>query len=215
MHIGSQILSTQPFVDALNKVRELCLDLKQRYPSVRTLDIGGGIGIRYAADQQALDPTAFAAAVTPLLSEIGLDLIMEPGRFLVGNAGVLVCRVEYVKDNAFRKFLVTDAGMNDLIRPALYQGHHEVVPVAATDATVRGDLVGPICESGDFIAQDRDLPAVEQGGLLAVRSVGAYGFAMASTYNSRPRPAEIMVEGGEAQLIRERENMQDLVTREI
>ena len=189
MHIGSQILAAQPYVEALEKVVDECLRLKDRYASFSTIDIGGGLGIRYEPGQAELDPRDFAAAVTPLLSELGLAVILEPGRSLVGNAGVLVCRVEYVKQNAFKRFVVVDAGMNDLLRPSLYQAYHEILPVGRADGAFVGDVVGPICESGDFLALDRELPAVGEGDLLAVAGAGAYGFAMASTYNSRPRPA--------------------------
>jgi diaminopimelate decarboxylase len=140
--------------------------------------------------------------------------VLEPGRFLVGNAGILVARVQYVKDNPFKKFVIVDAAMNDLIRPSLYQAHHEIRAVRQTGEQMHGDVVGPICESGDFLAQDRELPAVRQGDLLAVLSAGAYGFAMSSNYNSRPRAAEVMVSGSEAKLIRRRETWDDLVAQE-
>jgi diaminopimelate decarboxylase len=139
---------------------------------------------------------------------------MEPGRSIVGNAGILVSRVQYIKESHFKTFIVADAAMNDLIRPALYQAHHEILPVTATDKKVLGDLVGPICESGDFLAQDRELPAVGEGDLLVALSAGAYGFSMASSYNSRPRPAEVMVEGDVATLIRRRESWEDLIATE-
>jgi diaminopimelate decarboxylase len=214
MHIGSQILTAQPFHDAVAKMREFCATLKARYPTFRYWDIGGGIGIRYKPEDQPLDPRTYAERVVPLLRDTGLQIVMEPGRYLCGNAGVLVCRVQYIKDNVFKKFVVVDAAMNDLIRPALYQAYHEIVPVREGTGTVHGDLVGPICESGDFLAADRDLPAVAEGDLLAVRSAGAYGFAMASTYNSRPLPAEIMVEGDKAWVVGRREAWEDLVRRE-
>lgn len=214
MHIGSQILSAQPFAEALTKLRDLCLNLKSRHSTFKHIDIGGGIGIKYQPDEQALTPAAFAQSVVPLLKELDLSVVMEPGRMLVGNAGLLVCRVQYIKENASRKFVVVDAGMNDLIRPSLYGAYHEVVPVAQTDGTLRGDLVGPVCESGDFIAAERDLPAVKQGDLLAVKGAGAYAFVMASNYNSRPRPAEVMVDGNNAYLVRERETWEDLVRGE-
>jgi diaminopimelate decarboxylase len=139
---------------------------------------------------------------------------MEPGRCLVGNAGLLVCRVQYVKDGQVKRFVVVDAGMNDLIRPALYEAYHEIVPVAQRDGTRPADVVGPICESGDFFAQDRELPEVVQNDLLAIRGAGAYGFAMASRYNSRPLPAEVMVDGARAFVVRERETWEDLVRLE-
>ncbi len=214
MHIGSQILTTQPFASALAKVRELCVELKTRYATFRYLDIGGGIGISYKPEQQPLSPADFAAAVLPVLNELDLSIVMEPGRNLVGNAGILVCRVQYLKPNPNKTFVVVDAGMNDLIRPSLYEAHHEVLPVRETREQVHGDLVGPICESGDFLAMDRDLPAAREGDLLAVMSAGAYGFSMSSNYNSRPRAAEIMVDGASTSVIRERETWEDLIRHE-
>ncbi len=215
MHIGSQILSAEPFGEALAKVKEFCKTLKAKYPTFRHLDIGGGLGINYKPDQQALDPKVFAAVMLPTLKELGLLVVMEPGRSIVGNAGILVSRVQYIKDSHFKKFIVADAAMNDLIRPALYQAHHEILPVTATDKTVTGDLVGPICESGDFLAQDRELPDVKQGDLVVALSAGAYGFSMSSNYNSRPRAAEIMVDGERATPIRQRETFEDIVRGEI
>jgi diaminopimelate decarboxylase len=215
MHIGSQILAADPFGTALTKVKDLCVALKAKYPTFRTLDIGGGLGIDYKPDQQALDPKVFAATVLPFLKELGLQVAMEPGRSIVGNAGILVCRVQYVKESYFKKFIVADAAMNDLIRPALYQAHHEILPVTACDRKVTGDLVGPICESGDFLAADRELPDAKEGDLLAVMSAGAYGYAMSSTYNSRPRAAEVMVEGDKAVLVHQRDTLEDLVKGEL
>jgi diaminopimelate decarboxylase len=214
MHIGSQILSAEPFGEALEKVKDFCKTLKAKYPTFRHLDIGGGLGINYKPDQKALDPKVYAAALLPTLKELGLQVWLEPGRSIVGNAGILVCRVQYVKDSHFKKFIVVDAAMNDLIRPALYQAHHEILPVTATDKTVTGDLVGPICESGDFLAQDRELPDVKQGDLVVALSAGAYGFSMSSNYNSRPRAAEVMVDGTRATPIRQRETWEDIVRGE-
>lgn len=215
MHIGSQLLSAQPFADALEKTQALCEDLKSKYSTFRHIDIGGGIGIRYKPDQEPLDPAVYANHVIHFLKKLGLSVVLEPGRSLVGNAGILVCRVQYVKDNAIKKFIVVDAAMNDLIRPSLYEAHHEIVAVKKTDKTIHGDIVGPICESGDFLAADRDLPAVAQDDLVAVMSSGAYGFSMASNYNSRRRPAEVMVDGKKHFIISERETFEDLVKNEI
>lgn len=215
MHIGSQILNARPFAEALERVGALCGDLKQKSPHFQYLDIGGGIGIQYKPDQQPLDPTEFAAAVIPGIKDLGMKIVMEPGRNLVGNSAILVCRVQYVKESAFKNFIVTDGAMNDLIRPALYESYHHVIAVKETSEIIHGDMVGPICESGDFLATGRDLPAVKQDDLLAVKSAGAYGFSMASTYNSRPRPAEIMVEGSSVTVIRQRETLEDLVKGEI
>ncbi len=214
VHIGSQILSADPFAEALAKIQPICLALKKLYPSFRCLDIGGGLGIQYKPDQETLNPAVFAQSVLPILRELNLEVAMEPGRSIVGNAGILVSRVQYVKESHFKTFIVVDAAMNDLIRPSLYQAHHEILPVTETPRKVTGDLVGPICESGDFLAQDRELPAVAEGDLVAALSAGAYGFAMASNYNSRPRPAEIMVDGNSATLVRRRETWDDLLTAE-
>jgi diaminopimelate decarboxylase len=214
MHIGSQILSGQPFVAAVRKIAPLCQTLKRAHPAFGCLDIGGGIGIPYRPEQHPLEPVAVARELVPLVQPLGLEIVMEPGRYLVGNAGVLVARVQYVKDSPFKKFVIVDAAMNDLIRPSLYQAHHEICAVRETPVRVLGDVVGPICESGDFLAQDRELPAVRQDDLLAVMSAGAYGFAMSSNYNSRPRAAEVMVGGREHQLIRRRETWDDLVAHE-
>ncbi|HMP75301.1 MAG TPA: diaminopimelate decarboxylase [Kiritimatiellia bacterium] len=214
MHIGSQILTAQPYAEAAEKVAEVCRELKTRYPTFRRLDIGGGIGIQYRPDQEPLLPKTFAEAVVPILKPLGVQIMMEPGRFLVGNAGILVTQVQYVKKGPSKVFVIVDGAMNDLIRPPLYQAHHEIAAVRETRETVFGDVVGPICESGDFFALDRDLPDVAQGDLLAVHSAGAYAFSMASNYNSRPRAAEIMVSGARHEVVRERESFEDLVRGE-
>ena len=214
MHIGSQILSPEPFAEALERVTPLCLRLKEEYASFRFIDIGGGLGIRYKDGQKPIEPKTFAKTVAPFLKKLGLSLVMEPGRFLVGNAGILVARVQYVKEGPSKKFIVTDAGMNDLIRPPLYQAHHDIIAVKQTPKTIFGDVVGPICESGDFMAADRELPWTQEGGLLAILSAGAYGFAMSSNYNSRGRAAEALVNGKKSALIRRRETWKDLVGAE-
>ncbi len=214
MHIGSQILSPEPFAEALDCVVGLCEEIRGICPDLRWLDIGGGIGIPYRPEEKPFDLAAYAGLLVPRLKRSGLSVVLEPGRFLVGPAGILVCRVQYVKENAFRKFVVADAGMNDLIRPSLYEAFQSVVPVRETEGRMFGDLVGPICESGDFLARDRELPEVREGDLLAVRDAGAYGFSMASNYNSRPRAAEIMVDGDRAFPIRTRETLEDLVRGE-
>ncbi len=214
MHLGSPLSNEQPYAEALDKAAPLCAWLRARFPACRTLDLGGGMGIPYRRRQKPFDLTAFAAAVVPRLKAIGLRLALEPGRYLVGNAGILVARVQYVKENAFRRFLVVDAAMNDLIRPPLYGAWHEIVAVRETPETARADVVGPVCESGDFLAQDRELPAAGAGDLLAVLSAGAYGFAMASNYNSRPRAAEVLVDGASATVARARETWEDLVRGE-
>ena len=230
MHIGSQIPGGEPFAKAIAKVIPVIRALKQRHP-IEFFSIGGGMGIIY---RRALEsgsgkwwhehdgePAAFSIvdyqnAIVPPLRELGLRVLIEPGRFLVGNAGVLLTRVQYLKHATQKKFVIVDAGMNDLIRPALYQSYHEIVPVREPGAgeleTV--DIVGPVCETGDFFAENRDVPKVGEGDLLALMSAGAYGFAMASNYNSRPFPAEVLVEGDEARLIRRRQTLQDLVAQE-
>lgn len=214
MHIGSQILDPAPFAEAARKVASVCETLKKRYPTFRHLDIGGGLGIRYRDGQVPLLPVAFASAVVPVLKPLGLNIVMEPGRYLVGNAGILVTRVQYVKEGPSKKFIIVDAGMNDLIRPPLYQAHHDIAAVRETSQRVFGDVVGPICESGDFFALDRELPAAAPGDLLAVMSAGAYAMSMASNYNSRPRAAEVMVSGHRAEMVRERETVADLTRGE-
>jgi diaminopimelate decarboxylase len=215
LHIGSQILSPKPFATAFKKVSGLCRELKAQYPTFRYLDIGGGIGVQYRPDQAPLSPETFAAHVLPVLRKLDLSVILEPGRFLVANAGLLLCRVQYVKDGPSKKFVVVDAGMNDLIRPSLYEAYHVIEPVQPrAGRRINADIVGPICESGDFIALERALPPVRQDDLIAVRSAGAYGFSMSSNYNSRPRAAEIIVEGRRALVARKRETLQDLVRGE-
>lgn len=214
MHLGSPIMTRDPYEEALRKVRTLCGELKREFPTFRHIDIGGGLGIAYRPEERPFDLEAFAEAVLPPLQELELSVSMEPGRFLVGNGGILVTRVEYIKDNPFKKFVVIDAAMNDLIRPALYEAFHEIRPVTETTETVHGDLVGPVCESGDFLAANRDLPAVKEGDLLAVMSAGAYGFVMASTYNSRGRAAEVMVQGGRHELVRSRETVEEVIRGE-
>jgi diaminopimelate decarboxylase len=214
MHLGSPIADVTPYAEALDKITPLCRQIAARFPSFQTLDLGGGLGIPYRPEDTEFDLDLFASTLLPRLRELGLRVVMEPGRFLSGNAGILVARVQYVKENADKQFIIVDAGMNDLLRPPLYQAWHTIRAVRPVAGTVFGDLVGPVCESGDFLAVNRDLPAVAQGDLVAVMSAGAYGFAMASTYNSRGRPAEILVDGSRHALIRERETREDLIRGE-
>jgi diaminopimelate decarboxylase len=214
MHLGSPIMSIDPYVEALEKVAPMCARMRARFPSFRELDLGGGLGIPYRPEQAPFDLAGFAAAVVPRVRAIGMTLVLEPGRFIAGNAGILVARVQYVKDNPFKKFVVIDAAMNDLIRPPLYEAHHELRAVRETGETMLGDVVGPICESTDYMTQNRRVPAVAQGDLLAILSAGAYGFAMASNYNSRGRAAEVMVDGDRHALTRARETWEDLVRGE-
>lgn len=222
-HIGSQITEVGPFVDGLSKIGELVVTLRREGIPVQYLDIGGGLGITYK-DEEPPVPQVFAQALIGVIRDLGCTVVLEPGRVIVGNAGILVTRVLYVKRGATRNFVVVDAGMNDLIRPSLYGSYHAIEPVrrarggpggrASGGETLVADVVGPICESGDFLAKDRPLPPVEQDGLLAVMSAGAYGFTMASNYNSRPRAAEVMVTGGRYQVVRERETYEDLIRGE-
>ena len=214
MHIGSPVMSVQPYREALEKVVPFCRELKKNYPTFRHLDIGGGVGIPYSPEQKPFAMEEYAKTVIEAVDGLGLKILLEPGRFLTGNGGILVTQVQYLKSNPFKKFVVIDAAINDLIRPAFYEAYHHVLPVRETRDTRFGDLVGPICESGDFLAQERDLPAVDPGEYLAVLGAGAYGFSMASQYNSRGRPAEILISGNQAEVIRERETWDDLVRGE-
>ena len=231
MHIGSQITEAQPFADAVAKVAPIALDLKKRY-GIEFISIGGGMGIIYkralesgsgkwwhehGGEPSAFSVEAYSRAVLPPLQSLGLRVLLEPGRFLVGNAGILLTRVRYIKQAQQKKFVIVDAGMNDLIRPALYQSYHEIVPVRqpASDSRETVDVVGPVCESGDFFAQDRDLPEFHEGDLAAIMSAGAYGFVMASNYNSRPLPAEVLVRGEKFSLVRERQTYADIVRGEM
>ena len=215
MHIGSQITTTQPYRLAIQKLLRLADQVRALAPTTfQSFDIGGGLGICY---RNETPPTAaqFATTVLPLVKKTGLRLLVEPGRFIVGNGGLLVARVVYVKQTPVKTFVITDAGMNDLIRPALYESYHAIQPVKQTRGPARQvDIVGPVCESGDFFAQGRLLPAVGEGDLLAVMSAGAYGMAMASTYNSRPRPAEVLVAGAGYRCVRQRERLADLIVGE-
>jgi diaminopimelate decarboxylase len=216
-HIGSQITQVEPFQESLAKLVPLVNALRQDGFNIQYLDIGGGIGIRYK-DEAPPPPSDYAHTLRPLLSTLSCTVLMEPGRFLVGNAGSLVTRVLYEKSNQDKKFLVVDGGMNDLIRPSLYDAYHAIVPVmrhANGHPEVTLDVVGPVCESGDFLAKDRSLPVCRPGDLLAVLSAGAYGFAMASNYNARPRVPEVMVNGDQFAVVRAREAYEDLIRGEI
>lgn len=213
-HIGSQLTELSPFVDALDRVLELADRLADQGIAVRHLDLGGGLGIRYRDETPPL-PHEWAAALGARLGDRPCEVLVEPGRAIMGNAGILVTRVEYLKHGEQHDFAIVDAAMNDLMRPALYGAWHEILPVRARqDRPARAyDVVGPVCETGDFLGKQRVL-ALAPGDLLAVRSAGAYGAAMASTYNSRPRPAEVMVDGARALLVREREDLEALMAGE-
>jgi diaminopimelate decarboxylase len=213
-HIGSQITDTAPFVEAAQKLAAIVRDLSAAGLALKYLDLGGGLGIPY--QEEPPEPAEYAAALLGPLRDLGVKIIIEPGRVLVGNAGILVTRVLYVKETDVKRFVVVDAAMNDLIRPVLYDAYHEIRPVEQRrDASMQtADVVGPICESGDFFARERELPDVQAGDLLAVMSAGAYGFVMASNYNSRPRAPEIIVDGARFHVVRERESFDDLVRGE-
>jgi diaminopimelate decarboxylase len=254
MHIGSQIIETQPFVEAICKVTPLVRELKKNY-GIKFFSIGGGVGIVYessflsggtdwwkkeATARHQLSIQQYVDAILPPLRDLGMRILLEPGRLLVGNAGVLLTRVHYIKYTGQKKFAIVDAGMNDLIRPALYHSYHEIVPVeqpsapspqsspsgrggreapgegtTGSDATEKIDIVGPVCETGDFFALDRKMPPVCEGDLLAIMSAGAYGLVMASNYNSRPLPGEVLVSGDKFALIRQRQTWEDLVRDEV
>ncbi|MEN3370177.1 MAG: diaminopimelate decarboxylase [Verrucomicrobiota bacterium] len=231
MHIGSQITDATPFAKAIEKVAPLISDLKKKYP-LEFFSVGGGMGIIYKralesgsgewwherdGEASAFSVADYAAAIVPSLRELNLRVLLEPGRFLVGNAGVLLTTVRYLKQTEHKKFVIVDAGMNDLIRPALYQSYHEIVPVREPADSAREivDVVGPVCESGDFFAQDREMPAMKEGDVAAIMSAGAYGFVMASNYNSRPLPAEVLVHGQEFNLVRKRQTLAELMHGEV
>jgi len=259
MHIGSQITEPKPFARAIEKVVPLVRDLKSKY-AIKFFSIGGGMGIIYrralesgsgkwwhnhgpVSAESAFSVRDYAEAILPPLRDLHIRILVEPGRFLIGNAGVLLTRVRYLKQTGRKRFAIVDAGMNDLIRPALYQSYHEIVPVIEPKTltptlslegrggreapgegeflscghrrTEKIDIVGPVCESGDFFALDREMPELREGDLLAIMSAGAYGFVMASNYNSRPLPAEALVRGDKFALIRKRQTWNDLVRGEV
>lgn len=227
MHIGSQLTEVGPFKEAVGKVAPLAAKLKEKY-GIEFWSIGGGIGIVYEEALQAgqkqwwdehenrpLTAEEYADILLPLLKPLGLKIFLEPGRYISGNAGVLLTSCIYEKKGTEKAFKIVDAGMNDLIRPALYEGHHQIVPVDETiTRTVVSDVVGPVCETGDFFCQNREVADVKQGDTLALMSAGAYGFVMASVYNTRPWPAEILVDGGEAKVVRPRMTVEEILAPE-
>jgi diaminopimelate decarboxylase len=231
MHIGSQLTSIDPFIEAVEKVIPLVTGLKQKH-GIEFWSIGGGIGIVYQDSLQSGKPDwwsskpenerpltieKYGQELVPRIKDLGLKILLEPGRYIVGNAGVLLTRCLYEKKGSAKTFKIVDAGMNDLIRPALYEGHHDIVPLIQPKSKelTKVDVVGPICESGDFFCQDRELPDFNPGDNIALMSAGAYGFVMASNYNSRPLPAEILVEGSDATVIRKRQTLDDLIEGEL
>jgi diaminopimelate decarboxylase len=213
-HIGSQLTETAPFAAALARIREVAGRLLADGLGLRYLDFGGGLGIRYH-DETPPTPAEYAAALGEGLRGLDLTLVLEPGRAIVGNAGVLVTRVVYRKDTATKHFVIVDGAMNDLVRPALYGSYQAIQPVRPRGvSTIVADVVGPVCESGDFLAKDREIEEPAPGDLLAVMSAGAYGYVMASNYNTRPRPAAVLVDGSRHHVIRERETLDDLLRHE-
>ncbi len=230
MHIGSQLTDVKPFVEAVEKVTPLAVKLKAAY-GIEFFSIGGGIGIVYedalasgpeswwsaqSDEERPLTPELYAQRVVPTLKESGLKILLEPGRYMVGNAGVMLTKCLYEKKGTAKTFKIVDGAMNDLIRPALYEGHHEIVPVQESyDQSVNMDIVGPVCESGDFFCQNRELPDVQPGDYIALMSAGAYGFVMASNYNTRPYPAELLVDGGNVKVIKPRQVLEELVEDEL
>uniref|UniRef100_C6E9R0 Diaminopimelate decarboxylase n=1 Tax=Geobacter sp. (strain M21) TaxID=443144 RepID=C6E9R0_GEOSM len=213
-HIGSQLTKVSPFVDAIKKLKRLLEGVRGMGIDVRYLDLGGGLGIQYDDEAPPL-PADYGSSIQEETKDLGLHLIFEPGRNLVGNAGILVGKCLYTKKGEEKNFVIVDAGMNDLARPALYGSFHGVRPVLRNqDGVIEGDIVGPICESGDFLVKEREIPNFRQGDLIAFMSAGAYGFTMSSNYNSRPRAAEVMVDGDKFEVVRDREKLEDLIRGE-
>ncbi len=213
-HIGSQVTEMAPFVDALERLKNFISTLESYDISIKYLDLGGGLGITY--DQESPPhPSEYGAAILETLGRVPFTLVLEPGRVIVGNAGILVTRVLYTKQGEDKDFVIVDSAMNDLVRPSLYNAYHAIEPVARdAEGTIKADIVGPVCESGDFLARDRQIPHVESGDLLAIMSAGAYGFTMSSNYNSRPRVCEVMVKEDRFFVIKARESYEDLIAGE-
>lgn len=215
-HIGSQILQSQPYIDAIDKLRFLLRELKDEGINLSHLNIGGGLGIIYD-EEKPQTAMQFRSAINHLIKDLNLILLMEPGRFIVGNAGILLSKVLFVKNEEGKTFIILDAGMNDLIRPTLYKAFHKIQPVVMREGeeNIVADVVGPVCESGDFFALQREIPSLQRGEFVAIMSAGAYGFSMSSNYNSRPRAAEVLVEGKSFRIIRKKEEYDDLIRGEI
>ena len=215
-HIGSQVLDVGPLLEAAEKMLQLLIRLRARGIPIRYLDLGGGLGVSYQANEAAVSPQAFVKSLRAKLSSLDLTIMLEPGRSVVAEAGVLLTRVLLTKQNGRKQFVIVDAGMNDLLRPALYQAHHEIIPVTKpTQAEeIQADIVGPVCETGDFLARARRIPAISPGDLLAVLTAGAYGFVLSSNYNSRPRACELLVDGDQVHVARQRETLDELIRGE-
>ena len=230
MHIGSQLTEVAPFVEAVEKIAPLARQLQRDF-GITYFSLGGGIGVVYQdalasgaaawwdalpADRRPITPEAYGAALKPLLQPLGLKLLLEPGRFMVGNAGVLLSRVEYFKRGQGKNFLILDAAMNDLVRPAMYDAYHEIVPLQRDTSrrALKADIVGPICESGDCFAKDRTVQELGEGEYVAFLSAGAYGHVMAGRYNSRPMPAEVLVRGSSFELVNGRESFEQMIAGE-
>lgn len=215
LHIGSQITASSPFVKAIKKIRKFIKILKAKNIEIKYLNIGGGLGIVYDKEKPQT-AASFAKRILPLVSDLGIKLIIEPGRFIAGNAGILAGKVLYTKDTPGKRFIITDCAMNDLLRPSLYGAYHKIIPFIKkrNQKKRKSDLVGPVCETGDFLAKNRAL-GLEKGDYFAVLGAGAYGFSMASNYNSRPRPAEVLVDNDKFYLIRRRETYSDLIRQEL
>jgi diaminopimelate decarboxylase len=214
-HIGSQILDTSPILEAVDKALALAARLRAEGHPIRHLDLGGGLGVAYHEGEEAPGIRSFIASLRERLLESGLHIMVEPGRSIVGQAGVLLTRVLYRKRNGDKEFVIVDAAMNDLIRPSLYRAHHEIIPLRQNALPhITADVVGPVCETGDFLARDRRMANAMPGDYLAVKTAGAYGFVQSSNYNSRPRAPEVLVEGASYRVIRQRETLQDLVRGE-
>jgi diaminopimelate decarboxylase len=216
-HIGSQLLSDEPLLEALDRVLGLVARLREQGHPIRNLDLGGGLGVPYRPDERRPDVGSFIEKLKVRIRGLDLSITLEPGRSIVADAGVLVTRVLLVKRNGDKRFVVVDAAMNDLIRPALYQAHHEIEPVYVVPGagTITADVVGPVCESSDCFARNRTMPEVKSGDLIAIRTTGAYGFVLSSNYNSRPRPCELLVDGQDVHTIRRRETYEDLIRGEM
>ncbi len=213
-HIGSQLVEVEPIVEALRKLKQLVENLRKEGMEIQYLDLGGGLGITYE-DEEPPHPIEYASTILEEIREFGCTLILEPGRVIVGNAGVLVSKVLYTKENEEKRFIIVDAGMNDLVRPSYYGSYHQILPVKEeTREEIVADVVGPICESSDFLAKGRKIPNLHSGELIAVMSAGAYGFSMSTNYNSRPRIAEVLVRDDQMFVIRQRENYEDLIRGE-